>query len=94
VETPYIRSIPATRTRVAALRVQLIAAIGPAASAAGLIWAILQPERITLLHPRGQGVWWLVFEPPLHVVIAGVLFAAYVARPLIADLEAADAAAR
>jgi len=93
VETPYIRSIPAT-PRVAGLRIQLIAAIGPAASAAGLIWAILQPERITLLHPRGQGFWWLVFEPPLHVVIAGVLFATFVARPLITDLEAADAAAR
>jgi hypothetical protein len=94
VETSYVPGIPATRGRVAALRIQLIAAIGPVASTAGLIWAILQPERITLLHPRGQGFWWLVFEPPIHVVIAGVLFAAFVARPLIADLEAADAAAR
>ena len=25
----------------------------------GVVWALLQPYRITLLHPHGQGVWWL-----------------------------------
>jgi hypothetical protein len=68
--------------------------LGPATAAAGLIWAILQPYRVTLLHPRGQGLWWLVFEPPLLVVLVGVVFAYVVARPLLSDLEARDAAAR
>jgi ABC-type polysaccharide/polyol phosphate export permease len=45
-----------------------------------------------LLHPRGQGFWWLVIEPPLLVMFAGVVFAVFVARPLLADLED-DAAA-
>jgi hypothetical protein len=35
-----------------------------------------------------------VIEPPLLVVLAGVIFALVVARPLIADMEARDAAAR
>jgi hypothetical protein len=67
--------------------------LGPVTAAAGLVWAVLQPDRITLLHPVHQGFWWLVIEPPLLVVLAGVIFALVVARPLIADLEARDAAA-
>jgi hypothetical protein len=66
--------------------------LGPVTAAAGLVWAVLQPDRITLLHPFNQGFWWLAIEPPLLVVLAGVIFALVVARPLIADLEARDAA--
>ena len=53
--------------------------LGPATVAGGLIWAILQPYRMTSLHPRGQGLWWLVFEPPLFVVLIGALFTLFVA---------------
>ena len=73
---------------------RIVSWIGPTVVAAGLVWAILQPYRVTLLHPRGQGFWWLVIEPPLLVVAAGVVFALVVARPLLADLEEHDAAAR
>jgi hypothetical protein len=59
--------------------------------AGGLVWAVLQPYRLTLLHPFHQGFWWLVIEPPLLVAAAGIIFALVVARPLIADLEARDA---
>jgi len=69
------------------LRAHSISLIGPLVAAAGIVWAILQPDRITLLHPRGQGFWWLAVEPPLFVVGAGIVFALVVARPLLADLE-------
>jgi len=69
------------------LRAHPISLLGPLVSAAGLVWAILQPDRITLLHPRGQGFWWLLVEPPLYVVAAGIVFVLVVARPLLADLE-------
>ena len=69
------------------LRAHSISLLGPLVSAAGLVWAILQPDRITLLHPRGQGFWWLLVEPPLYVVAAGIVFVLVVARPLLADLE-------
>jgi len=69
------------------LRAHSISLLGPLVSAAGIVWAILQPDRITLLHPRGQGFWWLVVEPPLYVVAAGIVFVLVVARPLLADLE-------
>jgi hypothetical protein len=76
-----------------ATRARLVSLLGPTVVAAGLIWAILQPDRVTLLHPHGQGFWWLVIEPPLLVVAAGIVFALVVARPLLSDLER-DAAAR
>jgi hypothetical protein len=69
------------------IRAHSISLMGPLVAAAGLVWAILQPYRITLLHPRGQGFWWLVIEPPLLVVAAGIVFTLVVARPLLADLE-------
>ena len=68
-------------------RVLAVSYLGPLVSAAGLVWAVLQPYRLTILHPRGQGFWWLVMEPPLLVVLAGLVFAVVVARPVLADLE-------
>lgn len=73
------------RTRFS--RPQAISLLGPLIAAGGVVWAILQPYRVTLLHPRGQGFWWLVAEPPLLVVVVGVVFSLVVARPLLADLE-------
>jgi hypothetical protein len=69
------------------LRAHTISLLGPLVAAAGLVWAILQPDRITLLHPRGESFWWLAVEPPLYVVAAGIVFMLVVARPLLADLE-------
>ena len=54
---------------------------------AGLAWALWQPWRLTLLHPHGQGFWWLVAEPPLYVVLVGVLFRLLIAPGLVKDLE-------
>lgn len=68
-------------------RARAVSLIGPLAVMAGIVWAILQPYRLTLLHPYHQGFWWLVIEPPLLVAAAGVFFALVIARPLIADLE-------
>lgn len=75
-------------------RVQTISLLGPVVSAIGIVWAILQPYRVTLLHPLHQGFWWLVVEPPLLVVVAGAIFTLVVARPLLADLERHRATAR
>lgn len=61
--------------------------LGPATMVAGLVWGVLQPWRLTLLHPHGQGVWWLLTEPPLLVVAAGAVFALLVAPGLVEDLE-------
>jgi hypothetical protein len=93
VDSSYTRDIPAERIHDS-WRVQTVSLLGPVTAAAGFIWSFLQPSRLTLLHPRGQGFWWLVLEPQVLVVAAGLVFALVVAKPLLADLEARDATTR
>jgi len=69
-------------------RARLVATLGPATMLAGVLWAFLQPYRITLLHPHGQGFWWLAIEPPLLVIAAGLLFSFLIAPGVIEDLQA------
>jgi hypothetical protein len=61
--------------------------LGPLTSLAGVAWAIVQPYRVTLLHPSGEGFWWLFVQPPLWILLAGLAFHVFVARPLIEDLD-------
>jgi hypothetical protein len=93
VETQLESRIPAVAAE-RNIRVRAISLLGPLTVAGGLAWALLQPYRLTLLHPRHQSVWWLIAEPPLLVAAAGLGFALVVARPLIADLEAHRGAPR
>jgi hypothetical protein len=73
--------------RTTQLRPLLVSLLGPVTALAGVVWAIVQPYRVTLLHPHGESFWWLAVEPPLLVVAVGLLFHLFVARPLIDDLE-------
>jgi hypothetical protein len=91
MQSSYVHDLSAALARRRTRRAQAVSLLGPVVAAAGVIWAIIQPYRITLLHPRGQGFWWLAVEPPLLVVVAGIVFTFVVARPLLADLEAHDA---
>jgi hypothetical protein len=75
---------------VASTRVRVVLAIGPATALGGIAWALLQPWRLTLLHPYGQGFWWLFAEPPLYVVLVGVLFRLLIAPGLVQDIEEAS----
>jgi hypothetical protein len=76
------------RTIERSLRARAVLALGPATMFGGFVWALVQPYRITLLHPFGQGFWWLVGgEPPLYVVLAGLVFWRVVAVPLAKDLD-------
>ena len=75
-----------TKERVAT-RVRVVLALGPLTSVAGVVWAVAQPWRLTLLHPTAQGFWWLFSEPPLYVVLVGLLFRFVVAPGIAADLE-------
>jgi hypothetical protein len=71
----------------ATTRARIMSAVGPATVFAGVVWALLQPDRITLLHPRGQGFWWLLVEPPLLVIAVGLFFHLFVVPGLLEDLE-------
>jgi ABC-type amino acid transport system permease subunit len=81
--------VPLPRTA----RARIVSALGPLTALAGVVWAILQPYRLTMLHPRGQGFWWLFVEPPLLVIAVGLLFYFVVVPGLLEDLEEGRAAA-
>jgi ABC-type amino acid transport system permease subunit len=81
--------VPLQRTA----RARLVSALGPLTALAGIIWAIFQPYRLTVLHPRGQGFWWLFVEPPLLVIAVGLLFYFAVLPGLLEDLEEGRATA-
>jgi hypothetical protein len=68
-------------------RAGIVSAVGPVTALAGIVWAIAQPYRITLLHPRGESFWWLVVQPPLLVIAVGLLFHFVVLPGLLEDLE-------
>ena len=78
------------RTRSRTAKARLVAALGPLTMLGGVAWGFLQPYRITLLHPHGQGFWWLLVEPPLLAVGAVIVVAMLVAPGLIEDLEAEE----
>ena len=71
----------------ATTRARIMSALGPATALAGVVWALVQPYRITLLHPHGQGFWWLFVEPPLLVIAVGLFFHFVVMPGLLEDLE-------
>jgi hypothetical protein len=84
------RTVKKRTARATSVRARLVLALGPLSVLAGLGWAVAQPWRLTLLHPHGQGFWWLFSEPPLYVVLVGLLFRLVVAPGLVRDLEAEE----
>ncbi len=71
-------------------RAFVVLSLGPLCALGGVVWALLQPYRITLLHPYGQGFWWLLSEPPIYVLLVGLAFHWLVAPGLVEDLEDAE----
>jgi hypothetical protein len=76
LEVPVRRSI----------RARVVQTLGPLTVAGGLVWALLQPYRVTLLHPGGESFWWLAVEPPLLVIAVGLLVHFVVLPGLLEDL--------
>ena len=85
MSTQLIQERVAARSRTA--RVRIVAALGPLTMLGGVAWAFLQPYRLTILHPHGEGFWWLFVQPPLLVIAVGVVFSLLIAPGLIEDLE-------
>lgn len=73
-----------TRRQQRALAVQLL---GPLTVVAGVVWAVAQPYRIVFLDPGGKGFYDFLFQPPLLVVVVGLVYSLFIAPGLVADLE-------
>ena len=54
---------------------------------AGVVWAVAQPYRFTFLDRQAHGAWDNLAQPPLLVIVVGVVFELVVARPLVRDLQ-------
>jgi hypothetical protein len=92
VNAELVSELDVPRQRTA--RARVVSALGPLTALAGAIWAIAQPYRVTLLHPHGQGFWWLFVEPPLLVIAVGLFFYFAIVPGLLEDLEEASGASR
>jgi hypothetical protein len=68
-------------------RARVVSALGPLTVLAGIVWALVQPYRVTLLHPHGETFWFLLVEPPLLVIAVGLFFHLVVAPGLLEDLQ-------
>lgn len=86
----FAHELSRPRERADAWRARILLALGPLTALGGVAWAVIQPYRLTLLHPHGQGFWWLLAEPPLYVVLVGVLFRFLLVPGLLADLRAVE----
>lgn len=77
-----------------------IEALGPLTILAGIVWAIAQPYRLVFLRETDRGLWDILGQPPLLVVLVGLLFSLLIAPGLLEDIRAvedegdSDAAAR
>jgi hypothetical protein len=79
-----------SRTTRRGFRVLAVEALGPLTVLGGIVWAFAQPYRVTFFYPEGKGFWDWAVQPPLLVVLVGLLFALVVAPGIVDDLEAAE----
>jgi hypothetical protein len=85
--TPRAKHADEPRVARRDIRVLAIEALGPLTVLGGIVWALAQPYRVTFFYPEGKNAWdWLV-QPPLLVVLVGLLFSLVVAPGLVDDLE-------
>jgi hypothetical protein len=86
MDAELVRQRARARTRHS-WRHTAVSALGPLTALAGLIWALVQPYRITLLDPDKHDFWHLAVQPPLLVILVGALFHFRVVPGLLSDLE-------
>jgi hypothetical protein len=68
-------------------RVIAVLLLGPVTMLGGLVWAIAQPYRIVFLDGDGKGAYDYLVQPPLLVVVVGLVYMLLIAPGLAEDLE-------
>jgi hypothetical protein len=69
------------------LAIQLL---GPLTVLGGIVWAVAQPYRVSLAHTAEKGVYHVLVQGPLLVVLVGLVYAVLVAPGLARDLREAE----
>ncbi|HKB20947.1 MAG TPA: hypothetical protein VKC65_08025 [Gaiellaceae bacterium] len=86
MDAELVRQRARARTRHS-WRHTAVSALGPLTALVGLVWALIQPYRITLLDPDKHSFWYLAVQPPLFVILVGVVFHFWLVPGLLGDLE-------
>ena len=68
-------------------RATAVRLLGPVTALVGIVWAVAQPYRLTIIDRTGHGIWDHLAQAPLLVVLVGLVFHFAVARPLARELE-------
>jgi hypothetical protein len=69
------------------LRVLAIQLLGPLTILGGVVWAVAQPYRVSLAHTAEKGMYYVLVQGPLLVVLVGLAYAVVVAPGLVSDLR-------
>jgi hypothetical protein len=85
--TPRAQHVDEPRVARTGIRVLAVEALGPVTVLGGIVWAIAQPYRVTFFYPDDKVFWDWVVQPPLLVVLVGLLFSLLVAPGLVEDIE-------
>jgi hypothetical protein len=65
--------------------------LGPLTILGGIVWSIFQPYRIVFLDRDADlGLYDYLIQPPLLVIVVGLIFTFAIAPGLLEDLRAAD----
>ena len=86
MDAELVRQRAGARTRHS-WRHTAVSALGPLTARAGVVWALVQPYRVTLLDPEKHTFWYLAIQPPLLVILVAVIFHFWVVPGLLTDLE-------
>jgi hypothetical protein len=70
-----------------ALAVQLL---GPLTMLGGVVWAVVQPHRIVFLDTEAKGAYDYLIQPPLLVILVGLVYMLLIAPGLVEDLAEED----
>jgi hypothetical protein len=70
-----------------ALAVQLL---GPLTMLGGVVWAVVQPHRIVFLDAEAKGAYDYLIQPPLLVILVGLVYTLLIAPGLVEDLAEED----
>lgn len=85
---PLQRRVRAVRrARRKSAPVLLVEALGPLTILAGVVWALVQPQRVVFLHREGKGFYDYLVQGPVLVVVVGLAFALLIAPGLADDVE-------
>ncbi len=84
---PLERGAERSRTARRSARMLAVESLGPLTILGGAVWAIAQPYRIVFLEPAGKGFYDYLIQPPLLVILVGLVFALGIAPGLIEDLR-------